>query len=116
MMKTVGTKELNEAYKKFNKLFRIDTRSFHDLLWQIIVNETFKGRVFCLHVVVEEDGNHLVVAFASGGYQKTGVYFNDVDYNKCCDIVEGINEAAFKLSIEDTNLIVSNSMSLIESE
>jgi hypothetical protein len=112
-MKT-NVERVNEAYDEYNDNFERSpiTGSFHNALWQLLINEVHKGHVFCFWVVVGSEGNQLVVAFGTGGYQETGIYFKSSNFNECCSVVEGINQSAFNLDVDDTNYIVANSMGM----
>lgn len=93
-------KDLKKIREKFNQHFNPKTRSIHDLLWQINNNgmlDSEKEPVI-FHVDVTNEGNEVVLAFYSGGYKQTGVFFIENDYRKCCDIIEELNEVFFDIS------------------
>lgn len=102
-------KEYNHNFKSGGILFR----SFHDLLWQIAINgmlEDEKDPVIFHVDVTAKNGNELILAFSSGGYKKTGVYFVNEDYSKCCDIAEEINEKFFQIDKDEQMELMAKSM------
>ena len=76
------TDRLNKIYDKYNKDFEQGISSFHNLLWQIMINNNFKGRVVVFYPIVTSEGNEMVVASGTGGYTETGVIFKDSDWDK----------------------------------
>ena len=107
--------DLRAKYNNYFKTGEVFLRSFHDLLWQIAVNRCFKTVecpiIFHINAAVEH-GNELVLAFESGGYRNTGVYFIDSNYDNCIDIAEELNELFFKVDKKDQMIIMRKSMSL----
>lgn len=110
------TADLAQIREKFNHNFKtgkIEFRSFHDLLWQIAINgmlDDEKEPVIFHLDVTGENGNELVLAFQSGGFKRTGVFFIEGDYNKCSDVLEEINEMFFEFNRDTQMSIIGKSM------
>ena len=105
--------ELREKYNHEFKAGEIQFRSFHDLLWQIAINGMLddENEPCLFHVNAGADyGNEMVIARASGGYIKTGVYFVKNVYGECCDLAEDINEVFFQIDIDEQMELMSKSM------
>lgn len=103
---------LNVVYKQYRDLFKRDLiHSLHDLLWQVMINKIYKeqGKI-CFHVNVRPEGNEIVVAFESGGYRGTGLYFVSRNYNETCSYCDKINEWVFQLNKKEVMIMVSKSM------
>ncbi len=101
-----------ELRRKYLSYFNQEHRSFHDLLWQIAINGMLEDekRHVIFHVDVTPEGNQLVLAYESGGYKNTGVYFISENYNDCCNIVEQINEEFFQIDKDRQVKIIGQSM------
>lgn len=109
-------KILSNLRENFNAHFKtgeMPFRSFHDVLWQIAINgmlDDEKEPVIFSVNVMGEHGNELVLAFASGGFKGTGVYFVNDNYNKCSDIAEEITSLFFQIDKEEQMKCMSRSM------
>jgi hypothetical protein len=103
---------------EYNHNFKSDpliTRSFHDLLWQINVNGMLdtEEKPVLFHVdVLGEHGTELILAYSSGGFKRTSVYFVSDDYNHCSDIAEELNEKFFGFDEPTQMRLISLSMGL----
>lgn len=106
--------DIRKEYNEHFKTGKIQYRSFHDLLWQIAINgmlDNEDNEPVSFHVdVTGKFGNQLVLAYSSGGYKNTGVYFVSSNYNECCDIAEKINERFFKIDKEEQMRLINKSM------
>lgn len=83
-MKTI--KRLNKIYDKYRDDFKEGICSFHDLLWQIMINQNFKEKEVVFYPVVTPEGNEMVVASGAGGYTETGVVFKNDDWDKSTEL------------------------------
>lgn len=105
--------DLAEIREKFNGNFKSEFRSFHDLLWQIAINGMLDNEeepvIFHLDVT-GNSGNELVLAFQSGGFKRTGVFFIEGNYDECSKVVEEINEMFFEVDHDSQMRIISKSM------
>jgi len=106
--------KFNTIHDEYKGEFQQRMWTIHSLLWQIMINERFKGKVVVFHVVVSEDGCKLVVAHGLGGYWDTGVVFKSDNYNDCSDIAEEMSFKVFGHDIKEYNVIMSNSMAISE--
>jgi len=110
------TKKIKEAREKFEDKFKEPDNinffgTFSDLMWQILINETTKGRKVAFTPVVWGYGNELVMADEEGGYFKTSVIFKEANINKCYDICYGLSLEVFGHSEEQAVEIVGKSLS-----
>ena len=114
-------KFLGEIRKEFAEFFEYEEfggkdwkyKSFHDMLWNIIVKRSLEDEKepVIFHVnVMGEHGNELVFAYASGGFRGTGVYFISAIYTTCCDVVEKLNEKLFQIDIKEQTKLLNKSM------
>lgn len=106
-------KFLSELRKQYGGKFESEHRSLHDLLWQIAINgmlDMAKEPVLFHVNVCGEFGNELVLAFTSGGYNSTGVYFKEGRYDICCDIAEELNSLFFQIDKDEQVKFISKSM------
>lgn len=102
--------------------------SFHNLLWQFIVNEKFDKQIVIFHPVpvkpnkmqdmISEDykDGHWeisIVTFNEGGYQRTYVAFlPTIDYDEACGICDELNEKLFGITPDLGIKIVTESMDI----
>lgn len=102
-MKQDKLKWFNRIHKKFNKHFEeILLSTLHNLLWQVIINQTMKGKSVVFYPVVTENGYEMVIACSTGGYNETGVLFSEKSWDKCNTICEQISLLAFHKDIGGT--------------
>ena len=86
-------KILDDVYTTFKDKFEC---SFHNLLWQLLINENFKGIEAVLVPNYDNCGLSLVIAQATGGYTPTGCYFNNgITYDEGMDIAKKITKEVF---------------------
>ena len=103
-----ATKKLNELYKRFKDEF---AGGFHNVLWQIMVNETMKARVVVFHPVVGEGYVEAVLAHVDGGYQHTACFFKKgTTYNEAHDIIDVLNKEVFGVDKMAAHKITAASM------
>lgn len=109
-------KLVNQLTKEYGQYFKTGVfRGFNDLLRQIAVYRVLENEKepVIFHVnVMGEHGNEMVLAYSTGGYKPTGIYFIDNNYNTCQDIAEELNEVFFQVDKEEQMKIISKSMSL----
>jgi hypothetical protein len=109
----VHTEKFNKIYKSYNDLFVPSMPSFHNLLWQIIVNETLKNKTVAFYVDYTDRGAQFVIACNDGGYIPTGVFFTEkIGYNAAADYCSDISQQVFDLSKKEIKSIVTNSFRL----
>lgn len=95
-MKTNKLKWFNRIFKKFGKDFKEALPcTFHNLIWQIIINGTRKGKSDVFYPVITPEGTEMVIAQSTGGYLETGVMFKSKNWDKCQDLCEKISLLAF---------------------
>jgi len=89
------TDKLNKILKTYNDLF---TQGFHNLLWQIMINERHKGKKIAFTAAYTDIGLELVLAMPDGGYIPCSCAFNDtITYMKGNDYAEDISMAVFDI-------------------
>lgn len=108
-------KWLTGIAKKYNGYFKTNDpkcRSLHDLLWQIVIKEMLKDEKepVLFHNIISEYENELVLAYSSGGYKSTGVYFINQNYNSSVDLTEKLNEDFFQIDKKEQMELISKSM------
>lgn len=103
--------------------------SFHNLLWQLIVNERFDKQIIIFHPVpvrpdktqdlLDSSYKHgkwdiSIVTFNEGGYQRTYVTFvPEIEtYDEACRICDEINQKVFGITPELAIKIVTDSMAI----
>ena len=106
---------VSELYKKFKDYFKADPleyRSLHDLLWQIAVNRVLEDEKdpIIFHPNVTARGNEMVLAYASGGYKSTGVFFTSDNWSDCHDVATEINSLFFQIDDMEQRKIMVKSM------
>lgn len=114
-MKTnlTGTELLNSIYDANKDNFKPGMCSFHNLLWQLIINETWKDtNIHCFVPVYQDGGNMIAIAENNKyGYHPTYVFFADgIDYKQANNICKRINEEMFGLLSDACDNIVASSM------
>lgn len=109
-----STEGLNKLYDQFKDKFEKNcSPSFHNLLWQIIVNEAYGDRTvaFCPVVGME---NRITIGVAQQdepGYYPTQVGFEmSVTWKEAGDICYTLNEEIFGLTPKLSVAIVASSM------
>lgn len=115
-----GTDLLNSIYSVQKENFQKCHPSFHNLLWQLIINEAWKkNKRHCFAPVVsnvENAGGFEVgiVETDEQGYFPTRVFFKEgLTFDECVKICEAINTEMFGLSPTNTNEIITSSMRYI---
>ncbi len=85
--------------------------NLHNLLWQIIVNDTLASRDCCLTVVIRSEGVMLGLADRNEpGYQPLHVWFKNHNYDSAMDICTRMNNRLFELDEKAGYDIVASSM------
>lgn len=102
---TLGT--VNDLYAKYGELFSDD--SFHNLLWQILVNNRFSGQEVALTYIADENTIGITVK-NQGGYIPTGIHFKQPIYEKCVEYINQLNFDIFRLNPVEASLIVLSSL------
>jgi hypothetical protein len=106
------TDKLKKIYEQYKHLFQPLITSFHNLLWQVMINESMKGKgPVAFTAIVADRGCEMVIASADGGYYPTGVKFvEEIEYNKASDHAEEISSHVFGHSKKENWKIVARSM------
>jgi hypothetical protein len=87
------TDKLNVIYNMYKDLF---SQGYHNLLWQIMINEKHGEKVFT--AAYTDSGLELVIACPEGGYISAMCIFNDnISYNKANDYAEDISKSVFSI-------------------
>ncbi len=106
--------------KKFNRIYATHKKKFpqnpalntiHNVLWQVIVNKSFKGRKVAFSVAVTKQGNQIIFCEnGKPGYYPTGVYFITSKYALAIKHCQQLNKEVFDLSRIGANRIVLSTM------
>lgn len=118
MTKSAEATRLQKATQKLNMIFKENEEyfiaSFHNLLWQILVNGSLDKEMCVFHPVVTEGGLwEVVLANIQGGYNHTGCYFKPgTTYNEACDRLDILNVDVFGLELEAAAKVMDKSMKL----
>jgi len=111
------TEQHHEIYEEFAEYFCESNQpmglSFHNLIWQIIVNQVDADLTFALHPVDKIPNTFTVgkVLAGSDSFIDLSVYFClDISYNKACSILDRLNEKLFGITPEQGERIVGDSM------
>lgn len=102
--------DFDYVMKYANPLFQKGVFTIHDLLWQIMINQTTQGKNVAFHCNVAPGGNELVIAHETGGYQSTGVLFLSSDHDECSEVCDQLNIEVFDMDVPRAWGIVSRSM------
>lgn len=85
--------------------------TIHNVLWQVIVNQNFKGRKVCFTCVVADGENQLAICEKNTpGYLPTKVSFLTPRYSTAMKYVHELNELVFRITREQSNKIVLSTM------
>lgn len=97
---TDGTGNLNQIYDKYAHHFQKGFPSFHNLLWQLIVNRAREDKIIAFTAVIDENGTTMAyVGFNEPGYYSTGVYFVEgTDYDTATAIAYELNVRLFGIT------------------
>ena len=106
---TIKTEKLNSIYEAYNHLFINSHPSFHNLLWQIIINEAPHEKA-AFAVIYSEGQLEIVIALDNGGYIPTGVFFRDISYYDSCNYADLISARVFTLSDPEVQAITIHSI------
>lgn len=107
------TNDFKDQYNKHKHEFvENQMPSFHNLLWQVIVNERFADQTVAFTAVLRNGRTEIGIAEKDEyGYIPTSVGFNDgIDYKTANDICYDLNEAIFGLNHKASSIIVMTSM------
>lgn len=119
-MKPNTAEEFNRIYAKFSKYFEEKQMySLHNLLWQLIINGTWRNRTVVVHPVfpAEPQPWQYELAFVEKGGKGyfrmyTGFKPEITNYNKAVDVCEELTEEVFDIHGEEYDSIVARSMDL----
>ncbi len=102
------TDKVNRLYTHFNTNF---IGNFHNLLWQVLVNEVTKDRVVAL-MIRPINRREIALANESGGWNPTSVHLKtNVPPESAKEIIEILNIELFDLDAEQAQRIVAKSFS-----
>lgn len=104
-----STQKVSRIYDKFKEKF---LGNFHNALWQIIINERFKGKNVAFVQNFNNSGIELGIADKMHrGYTPTATMFDiDVKYDEAETIIDELNQDVFNLSPIEANEITLMSM------
>lgn len=105
-------KKFNKVHNKYKDKFKKGVFGLHNLLWQIMINDSMKDSDVTFTAIVVEQGCEIVIASLNGGYHETGVIFESEDYSQCNDVCEELGLSVFGLKFDDHLRLVSRSMGL----
>jgi len=121
MKKDFGVGDFNRLYKEFSPYFSVGIPGFHNLLWQVQMNQTLGSNsartwnkktqrvAFTANYVI--GGLELSIAHESGGYTSTGVFFEGaISYDKGCEVCEQLNLLVFGLNKMAAYSLITKSM------
>lgn len=99
---------LNRLHGQFGKLI---TGQFHNMLWQVMVNQSTEPETCAFTEVYSEHGQHIAIACQSRGYIPTHCYFLRIVSNEGAQrILDELNRAIFGLLPNGVWRIVGASM------
>jgi len=102
------TNLLNKIYKSYKDLF---AQGFHNLLWQIMINEKHADKVFT--ACYTGAGLELVIADPKGGYIPALCIFNDnITYEKANDFAEDVSKSVFSIDENEVLNRILNSFAI----
>lgn len=112
MVLQTTTEFFHKAHDPFGRNFQDGSLSFHNLLWQLIVNEARADKIEVFYAVHRNGNLELVlVEFNKSGYYPTHIRFaENIAYDLALDICEHMNTLTFGVSIDFANKIVGISM------
>lgn len=102
-----------ENYDPMEDHFEKSFPSFHNLLWQLIVNDAHKDKIICLHPVYHGNvGLQISIVFwDERGHQATNVKFRTgTTYDQAQVICDKLNEQLFGIMPSLSFMIVARSM------
>lgn len=109
-----STKFFHTVYDPLKDHFETNqAQSFHNLMWQLIVNEAHKDKLICLHPVYQGDaGLQLsIVFFNESGHSPTYVKFvKGTTYDQAHFICDKLNGLLFGMLPDLAMVIVARSM------
>ena len=109
-----STKKVDRLYLKYKDKFKNEeSNSLSNLLWQLIVNKTYKEPV-CLYDVWRVEGLMLVIVRVDqdGSLPPDVLFKEHISDDEAWEIVSDINKEAFGLDREQWDQIVSRSMGM----
>jgi hypothetical protein len=105
---TKQTEKLDSIFKKHQEHFQT---GFHNLLWQVMINECTKGSDVVLYPVHEESGLILAVADRAGGYTPTTCHFTEgIQHKDALRIAETITSDIFNIPAPMQHKWIAESM------
>jgi hypothetical protein len=102
---------LNKLYDKYNDCFANTMPSFHNLLWQLMINGVHKGKRMCFYAALTGGENTLgLVTFNEAGYYPAVFFKETVNFPEMEAIVNNLNQQVFDVDEKEYMRIVSSSM------
>lgn len=103
------TEKLDSIYEKFKNHF--PQSSFHDVLWQLLINEVRKGKQSAFTAVIKDGYTLLAIADKNEkGYTPTNAIFSSDNYDECEDVCDELNKEVFGLTDKEASNIVLSSL------
>jgi hypothetical protein len=107
-------KLLSKLYEKYKDCFLNTMPSFHNLLWQIMINDVHSGKRICFYAAHKEGENILgLVTYNESGYYPAVTFKEELTHEQIVAVAEDLNESVFSLSKEQAIDIISSSMSAV---
>lgn len=110
-MKT--TKKLNSIYEEYKDYFVKDPFvSFHDILWQIMINEIHKDNVKCFYGTIDSDGQNVLALVIENkdGYIPVAFFKGEINLVSVENLANELSEKVFGLNKDECMKIVNSSM------
>lgn len=123
-----STEFLHQVHDPYADKFIKGLPGFHNLLWQLVVNEKYDKQIIIFHPVPVQPNKTQdkldesykdgywelgIVTFNEGGFQRTYVTFvPTIDYDEACGICDELNEKLFGITPEFGIKIITDSMAI----
>ena len=104
--------KLNRLYDKHKDSFVPGICGYHNLLWQVMINGSLKGRDCCLGTGnTKPEGMEIVICDRDvKGYTPTGAILKESNFDKAWNIVDDINTTIFGIDKDRQMELVLSTM------
>jgi len=100
--------KLNKIFEEFKGYYE---GCFHNMLWQIIVNDVHANKIKAVFTAITGNGYKIGLSIANEPkYYDTGVFIKEPNYDKANIIMARLNKAMFDLDDEQVLNITMSSM------
>jgi hypothetical protein len=97
------TDKLNYIYETFNDHFENISPGFHNLLWQLLINNIYQDKIICLDCVFNDSKLELVLITKNEkGYTPLNIFFVKPNYKDGKAIIDNLNNLLFHLDKKET--------------